>query len=108
MQTERSSEEPSIDESTVEDPAYRSARKRAEELQGFYVHLLVYIAVNTGFFVLNLFTRADHGGWWFYWPLTGWGIGLTIHALVTFGGLFSEDWKDRKASELYDRARHDR
>jgi hypothetical protein len=87
-----------------EDPLFRSAKKRAEELQGFYIHVFIYTAVNTGLFAINALTR-DGGTWWFYWPLLGWGIGLTIHALVTFAGLFSEGWKDRKAAELYDRAR---
>jgi 2TM domain-containing protein len=87
------------------DPAYRSAEKRAEELQGFYIHLLVYVAINTGLFLINLLTR-DGGGWWFYWPLAGWGIGLAIHALATFAGVFSESWKERKAAEIYDRTRH--
>jgi hypothetical protein len=87
-----------------EDPLLHSAKKRAEELQGFYIHLFVYAAVNAGLFAINALTR-DGGAWWFYWPLLGWGIGLTIHALVTFAGLFSQDWKERKAAELYDRAR---
>jgi hypothetical protein len=89
-----------------DDPLYTSAHKRAEELQGFYIHLLVYLAVNAGLFVINLLTRDGNGGWWFYWPLAGWGIGLVIHALTTFGGLFSEDWKERKATEIYERTRH--
>jgi hypothetical protein len=92
-------------EASSEDPLYRSAHKRAEELQGFYIHLLVYIAVNAGLFAVNALTRGADGSWWFYWPLVGWGIGLFIHTLATLAGLFSEDWKDRKASELYDRAR---
>jgi hypothetical protein len=88
-----------------DDPLLQRARKRAEELQGFYIHLLVYLTVNGGLFAINALTRGDQGGWWFYWPLAGWGIGIAIHALTTFGGLFSEDWKDHKAEELYRRAR---
>lgn len=93
-------------EPRIDDPLYTSAHKRAAELQGFYIHLLVYLAVNGGLFVINLLTRDGNGGWWFYWPLAGWGIGLVIHALTTFAGLFSEDWKDRKAAEIYERTRH--
>ncbi|HET9672994.1 MAG TPA: 2TM domain-containing protein [Actinomycetota bacterium] len=87
------------------DPAYRAAEKRAEELQGFYTHLLVYLVVNAGLFAINLLTKGGDGGWWFYWPLAGWGIGLVIHALTTFTGVFSESWKERKAAEIY-RERH--
>jgi hypothetical protein len=94
-------------EPTTDDPLYRSAHKRAEELQGFYIHLLIYLAVNGGLFVINLLTRHGEGPWWFYWPLAGWGIGLVIHALTTFAGLFSDDWKERKAEQIYDRTRHE-
>jgi fatty acid desaturase len=90
-----------------EDPIYRRARKRAEELQGFYIHLVVYATVNLSLFAINALTRGENGGWWFYWPLLGWGIALIIHALTTFGGVFSEDWRERKAEELYERSRRD-
>jgi hypothetical protein len=105
MSAEAETRETATPETEAKDPLYESARKRAEELQGFYIHLLVYVAVNTGLFVINALTR-DGGTWWFYWPLLGWGIGLAIHALVTFAGLFSEDWKERKANQLYERSRH--
>jgi 2TM domain-containing protein len=104
MQTEPTTEPTT--EPPTDDALYQSAHKRAEELQGFYIHLLVYLAVNTGLFVINLLTRNGDGTWWFYWPLAGWGIGLAIHALTTFAGLFSEDWKERKAAEIYERTRH--
>ena len=87
-----------------EDQAYRTALRRAEELQGYYIHLLVYVAVNAGFFIINLLTRGDNGDWWFVWPLAGWGIAVAIHTMVVFGGVFSESWKERKADELYRRS----
>ena len=89
-----------------EDQAYKAALQRAEELQGYYIHLLVYIAVNTGLFLINLFTKGQGGGWWFYWPLAGWGIAIAIHTMVVFGGVFSERWKQRKADELYRRSQN--
>lgn len=91
-----------------EDRAYKAAAKRAEELQGFYIHLLVYAVVNAGLFAINALSRGDGGNWWFYWPLAGWGVGLVIHALATFGGIFGEDWKERKAAQLYERSLQER
>ena len=82
------------------DDALARARRRAEELQGFYIHLIVYLVVNAGLFAINALTRGDNGPWWFYWPLLGWGIGLLVHAAVVFFGVFSEDWKERKAQEI--------
>jgi len=46
-----------------EDVAYKAALERAEMLQGYYTHLLVYVVVNTGLFFINLFTRGNDGGW---------------------------------------------
>ena len=90
-----------------EDEAYRAALERAEMLQGYYIHVLVYVVINAGLFFLNLLTKGDTGGWWFYWPLAAWGIALVIHTMVVFSGVFSEGWKHRKADEIYRRGRHD-
>ncbi len=82
---------------------YQRARKRVQDLKGFYTHATVYILVNIGLFVINVLTG---GGWWFYWPLIGWGIGLGIHALAVFGlgGRFlGQDWEERKTRELMDK-----
>lgn len=88
------------DESTTRDEFYRWARQRAEMLQGLYIHILVYLVVNAGLFAINYFTRGDDGGWWFYWPLLVWGIGLGIHVLVTVAPVFSEEWVDRRARRI--------
>ena len=82
------------------DEGYEAARRRAEELQGYYIHLVVYVLVNAGLFAINALTRGGEDGWWFYWPLAGWGIGLLIHTAVTFLGVFGEDWKERKALQI--------
>ena len=88
-----------------EDVAYKAALQRAETLRAYYTHLLVFVVVNVGLFFINLLTRGDDGSWWFYWPLAVWGIAIAIHTLVVFGGVFSQDWKLRKADEIYRRGR---
>ena len=93
------------EEPTREDVAYKAAMQRAETLQAYYTHLLVYGVVNAGLFFINLLTRGDDGSWWFYWPLAVWGIAIAIHTLVVFGPVFSQDWKLRKADEIYRRGR---
>jgi hypothetical protein len=88
-----------------EQRRYERAQARVKELKGFYTHATAYVLVNIGLFVINLLTG---GGWWFYWPLLGWGIGLGIHALSVFafgGGPFGRDWEERKTRELMDRDR---
>ena len=88
------------------DERYASAKRRAEELQGYYIHLIVYVLVNAGLFAINALTRGEDGAWWFYWPLAGWGIGLLIHTAVTYLGVFSEDWRERKARQILEREGH--
>lgn len=86
-----------------QEQAYREARDRAEMIQGFYIHLLVYAVINAGMFALNWVTRGDAGSWWFQWPLIIWGVGLLIHALTTIAPVFSPDWADRRARRMLSR-----
>lgn len=83
-----------------EEQLYQQARERAAEVQGLYIHLLVFLVINAGLFGINWFTRGDDGGWWFYWPLMGWGIGLIVHVLVVAAPVFSSAWVDRRADRI--------
>jgi len=84
---------------------YERAKKRAEELKGFYHHLLSYVLVNAFLILINLWTSPGYH--WFWWPLLGWGIGLAIHAATTFfpGMFWGSDWEERKIKELMDKDR---
>ncbi|MGH8831856.1 MAG: 2TM domain-containing protein [Polaromonas sp.] len=59
------------------------ARKRAAVRMGWYIHALVFIALNAVFATASLFT----GRHWAVFPAFGWGLGLMIHALVVFMAL---------------------
>ena len=50
------------------DIRYQQARKRVEEIKGFYTHLVIYLVVNAFLFAIDL---IGGGNWWFYWPLLG-------------------------------------
>ena len=41
-----------------------------------YMHALLYLLVNSALFLIDW---ATPGGWWFFFPLFGWGIGLAAH-----------------------------
>ncbi|UFT99846.1 2TM domain-containing protein [Radiobacillus kanasensis] len=83
-----------------EDKKYERAKKRVINLKAFYIHLIVYILVNTLLVILNLMNYEDVGRWWFVYPLLGWGIGLVFHGLsVAPFGLFRPDWEERKIKE---------
>jgi hypothetical protein len=73
--------------------AYENAKKRVEAKIGFFVHLVVYIAVNLLLIVINLSTSPGH--FWFQWPLLGWGIGLVFHAVGVFAMAGGSKLKER-------------
>ncbi len=92
-----------IDEKELE----KRAREQVEAQKGFYVHLTTYLLVNAGLFCINLASRGRSGGWWFYWPLLGWGIGLAAHGFSVFGisALFTRDWEERQVRKLMEKER---
>ena len=62
--------------------AYERAKSRVEAKLGFFIHLAVYIVVNSLLIIINMSTSPEY--LWFKWPLIGWGIGVIFHALVVF------------------------
>ncbi len=86
--------------------AYKRARKRAEEVAGYWSHLTSYAIVIGVLVLINLITWG--GYFWAIWPAMGWGIGILFHTVNTFGPVRDADWKDRKARELIakERGRH--
>jgi hypothetical protein len=84
-----------------ENLAYEKASKRVKELKGFYGNLTSYCLVIPFLIVLNLITDASH--LWFFWPMLGWGLGLSAHAINTFG--IGKSWEDKKIRELMEKER---
>ena len=82
---------------------YLIAKKKVENLKGFYIHLTVYITVNILLFATNYLTYD--GYWWFIFPLLGWGIGITIHGVTTYldYNRRSLNWQEKKIKEYMDR-----
>ena len=41
---------------------YQAAKKRVEDIKGFYIHLGLFVIVNLGLFAVNMLTtiRRDH------------------------------------------------
>lgn len=82
---------------------YFRAKKRVEEIKGFYGNLTAYIVVNLGLMILNIVTSPEY--LWFFWPLLGWGIGVLFHGLKVFNYMpfFGKDWEEQKIKELMDK-----
>jgi hypothetical protein len=92
-----------MQERSQESELYERAKKRVEEIKGFYIHLGVYMVVNLGLFAINMLASPDT--LWFYWPLLGWGVGVAIHAftMLAEGRLLGREWEERKVEELLQR-----
>ena len=88
------------------DERYRLAKRRVRVLKGFYIHFATYIAVMVLLLLINFLTA---GGWWFYWPLLGWGIGIIAHAFTVFGigGFFGSNWEEKKTRDLMNKMDRD-
>lgn len=79
-----------------EKNAYYRAKSRVEELKGFYGNLLSYCIIIPMLIFVNLnYSPEFH---WFWFSVTGWGFGLTMHAFKVFG--YSTKWEDRKIRQI--------
>ena len=90
---------------TTKEEKYVKAKKRVEELKGFYSHALVYVGVNLLIFFSNIWVNYNEGynEWYFQFPLFGWGIGLFFHWLGINNTMLGKNWEERKIQELMDK-----
>ena len=82
---------------------YEEAKKQVKEIKGFYVHLLVFIAVNIFLIFINLKYSPEH--LWFFWTTMGWDVGVLFHGLGVFKVMpfFGKNWEQKKINELMDK-----
>ncbi|WP_298993427.1 2TM domain-containing protein [uncultured Polaribacter sp.] len=84
-----------------EEQKYFKAKKRVNDIKGFYVHLFIYLITIPIIITVNLmFVPSFH---WFWFSVLGWGMGLFFHWLGVFGfqklGL-GKDWEEKKIKEF--------
>ena len=78
---------------------YIRAVEQVEEIKGFYSSLIAYCIVIPILIYINLkFVPQFH---WFWFPIMGWGIGLTFQAFKAFAynPFLGRDWEERKIQE---------
>jgi len=87
----------------TEEQKYIRAKKKVDEIKGFYWNLVSYCLVIPFLIFVNLMTSPGYH--WFWWPMLGWGIGMVFHAYGVFGKniLFGTDWEERKIREFMDK-----
>ena len=94
---------------------YLKAKKRVEEIKGFYVHLIVYVLVNLFISATIIIGNLNSGeslgdilsnfgiyAVWFFW-----GIGVVFHAIgvLNTNPLFGKRWEERKLKEFIEEDR---
>jgi len=93
----------------LEDEKFKRAKKRVDEIKGFYIHASIYVIINT-FILINIFLNTDSFWEWphFITPFF-WGIGLFFHGTRVFGfnPLFSRSWEERQIQKYIDKDRDD-
>ncbi|MCI4443836.1 MAG: histidine kinase [Lentimicrobium sp.] len=79
-----------------ENTAYYRAKKRVEQLRGFYGNLISYCCVIPLLVFINLTYSPQFQ--WFWFSAAGWGFGILMHAFKVFG--YSTNWEERKIQEI--------
>lgn len=81
----------------ISGKAFKEIRRRAEQpfkkRQEFFSHVAVFVSINTMLWVIFGAGGADGDGSRFPWPLIpmlGWGFGLLMHAIESFGSINRE------------------
>jgi len=82
--------------------SYKKARRKVNIIRGFFIHLGIFILVNSIVLIVTSMIEGDLEMFWEYYPLAGWGIGLTFHYFIVFGFdyVFGKNWEERKINEI--------
>ncbi|UUX94706.1 2TM domain-containing protein [Aquabacterium sp. J223] len=92
---------PASDLAHVDPALLARARRRLGLKKGLAVHATVYLLVNAGLQLIDALTGGRH---WAVFPLAGWGLGLGVHAAVTWLALQTDgrqdDWLQAEVARL--------
>ncbi len=85
--------------STPEQTEVFLAFRQVRKLRGLYSHMISYVLVMSGLAAINLILMPQHI--WFIFPLLGWGLGLTSHAIGVLNILpwFGPEWERRQVEK---------
>jgi len=87
----------------------KRAKKRVDQIKGFYIHFSIYIIINA-FILINIYLNTnDFWFWGHFTTLISWGIGVAFHAAKVFGFnlLFSKSWEEKQIKKYMDKDRDD-
>ena len=86
----------------ISDKKYARAKKKVEELKGFYIHFAIYLLMIPVFIYMNM---KSTGFPWAIFPIIGWGAGISSHAMEVFNynPFLGKNWEEKKIRELMDK-----
>ncbi|MFD0860830.1 2TM domain-containing protein [Sungkyunkwania multivorans] len=90
----------------LEDIKYKRAKEKVKKIRGFYVHLTVFILVNSLLLVnteiIPRFWNTSIEVKVSWWGIALWALFLAIHGLRVFGVItfLGKDWEERKIQEF--------
>ncbi len=90
-----------VDDEYIQEKSYLKAKKEAQEIKGFYVHLFVHLFSFPLIVFVNLKFVPEFHFFWF--ALGGMIIALFFHWLGVFGFNilgFGKEWENRKREEI--------
>jgi two-component system LytT family sensor kinase len=95
--------ENSMYQDNLENSKYVKALERVEKLKEFYQNLATYCLVIPFLIFINL--RFSPGFLWFWFPVFGWGMGLTFHFLEVnnYNIFLGSNWEEKKIQEMMDK-----
>lgn len=75
---------------------YIRAKKKVDEIKGFYWSAASYVVVIPFLMFINY--QTSWGYKWFYFPMAGWGLGIAIQAISIY--IIGNGWEERKINEI--------
>ncbi|MDC7993816.1 2TM domain-containing protein [Altibacter sp. HG106] len=90
---------------------YQRAKKRVDDIKGFYTHLTIYIIINSILLLSamnifeNGFVRISMPHWGYFTTPIIWGTAVLMHGLYVFAfkSSFLKQWEERKIKEYMER-----
>jgi len=82
----------------------RRAERRVESVNGFRIHLAIYVLVNLLLWVIWAFSGANTTIPWPIFVTLGWGIGLLAHGWTVYGQ--NEDRREAQIKAEMDKLRN--
>ncbi len=86
----------------MERHRYLRAQNRLKELKAFYIHLMVYLIINSVIVYVNI-EHEEVMALSSFGTAILWGIGILVHAAVVFlpNFILGQNWEEMKVQQIF-------